>query len=110
MESFILKFPANTQFSDDELFEFCSTNEGLHIERNNKGELIIMSPSGSLTGNIHFRIYSALAKWYDKNPDSGYIFDSSAGFKLPDSSVLSPDVAFVEKGRWESLSQQEKEK
>lgn len=110
MESFILKFPPNTQFTDDELFDFCVANDELQIERNNKGEIIIMSPSGSLTGNIHFRIYSALAKWYDKNPNSGYIFDSSAGFKLPDSSVLSPDAAFVEKSRWDNLSQQEKEK
>lgn len=110
MDSFILKFPPNAQFTDDELFDFCVANDGLRIERNNKGEIIIMYPLGSLTGNVHFRIYSALSKWYDKNPNAGYIFDSSAGFKLPDNAVLSPDAAFVKRQKWDNLTQQEKEK
>ncbi|WKZ59946.1 MAG: Uma2 family endonuclease [Cyclobacteriaceae bacterium] len=110
MESFILKFPSDTQFSDDEFFEFCAANDPLRIERNSKGQIIIMSPSGSKTGNIHFRIYSSLANWYDKNEHSGYIFDSSAGFKLPDQSVLAPDAAFVVKQRWESLTDEQQKK
>jgi Uma2 family endonuclease len=110
MESFILKFPSDTQFSDDEFFEFCATNDPLRIERNSQGQIVIMSPSGSLTGNIHFKIYSAFVRWHDKNEYSGYIFDSSAGFKLPDNSVLAPDAAFVTKVRWESLTDDQKKK
>lgn len=110
MEGFILKFPPDTQFSDDEFFEFCATNDPLRIERNSKGQIIIMSPSGSKTGNIHFKIYSAFAHWYDKHENTGYLFDSSAGFKLPDQSVLAPDAAFVSKHRWENLSEEQQKK
>jgi Uma2 family endonuclease len=110
MDNLILKFPPETQFSDDDFFEFCAANDPLRIERNSKGQLIIMSPSGSLTGNIHFKIYQALTHWIDKNGEVGYIFDSSAGFKLPDQSILAPDAAFIANERWESLTEEQKRK
>jgi Uma2 family endonuclease len=110
MESFILKFPQDTQFSDDEFFEFCAANDPLRIERNSKGQIIVMSPSGSKTGNIHFKINHAFSTWVMRNEGSGYGFDSSAGFKLPDQSILAPDAAFVVKQRWESLTQEQQKK
>jgi Uma2 family endonuclease len=110
MNALILKFTPQTQFSDDELFEFCAANEGLRIERDNKGQLIIMSPSGSLNSNLHFRIYSVLVHWNDAHPDLGYIFDASGGFRLPDNSVLAPDAAFIFKSRWEQLTVEQQRK
>jgi Uma2 family endonuclease len=110
MESFILKFPQDTQFSDDEFFEFCAANDPLRIERNSKGQIIIMSPSGSKTGNIHFKINHAFSTWVMGNEGSGYGFDSSAGFKLPDQSILAPDAAFVVKQRWENLTEEQQKK
>ncbi|MBX2967916.1 MAG: Uma2 family endonuclease [Cyclobacteriaceae bacterium] len=110
MESFILKFPQDTQFSDDEFFEFCAANDPLRIERNSKGQIIIMSPSGSKTGNIHFKIIHAFSTWVMENEGSGYGFDSSAGFKLPDQSILAPDAAFVVTQRWESLTEEQQKK
>lgn len=110
MESLVLTFPPEAQLSDDEFFEFCAANDPLRIERNHKGQIVIMSPSGSKTGNTHFKIYSALAYWYDQNEALGYIFDSSAGFKLPDHSVLAPDAAFIAKERWEGLTEEEQRK
>lgn len=110
MEALILKFPPDAQFSDDDFFQFCAANDPLRIERNSKGQIVIMSPSGSLTGNIHFRIYSSLGNWHEKHEREGYLFDSSAGFKLPDQSVLAPDAAFVEKQRWENLSEDQQKR
>ncbi len=110
MESLILKFPPETRFSDEDFFQFCAANDPLRIERNSKGQIVIMSPSGSKTGNIHFKIYSAFTHWYDKHEDMGYIFDSSAGFKLPDQSVLAPDAAFITKARWEGLTDEQQKK
>lgn len=95
--------------NDDELFELCSANSELVIERNNKGDLIIMSPSGSKTGNRNLRIAGALLYWNDQT-NLGYAFDSSAGFRLPDGSMFSPDCAWIEKSRWEQLSAEEQEK
>ena len=69
-----------------------------------------MSPSGGLTGYIHFKIYMALTHWYEKNKETGYVFDASVGFRLPDGSVLAPDAAFVSKNRWKELSKEDQEK
>lgn len=95
--------------NDDELLQLCSANSELVIERNNNGELIIMSPSGSKTGQRNLRIAAALLYWNDQT-ESGYAFDSSSGFRLPDGSMLSPDCAWIEKSRWENLSAEEQEK
>ena len=110
MESFILKFPPDTQLSDEEFFQFCAANDPLRIERNSEGQIVIMSPSGSLTGNIHLKIYYTFSKWVTENENLGYGFDSSDGFKLPDQSVLVPDAAFIIKDRWENLTAEQKEK
>jgi Uma2 family endonuclease len=110
MEPIVLKFAPNNQFSDNELFEFCAANDGLRIERNKLNELVIMSPSGSLTSNILMRINRELLNWLDMNSDAGYLFESSAGFKLADGSVLSADAAFVAKEKWEVLTREQQEK
>lgn len=105
-----LKIPKSIlSLNDDELFELCSANSELVIERNNKGEIIIMSPSGSKTGNRNAYLLAALYTWND-HENNGYIFDSSSGFRLPDGSMLSPDCAWIEKSRWENLSAEEQEK
>ncbi len=110
MEPIVLKFAPNNQFSDDELFEFCAANDGLRIERNKQNELVIMSPSGSLTSNILMRINRELCNWLDLHPNTGYLFESSAGFKLNDGSVLSADAAFVTKEKWEALTHVQQER
>ncbi|MCE2894063.1 MAG: Uma2 family endonuclease [Flammeovirgaceae bacterium] len=110
MDQIILKFPKHTQFTDDELFDFCATNDWFRIERNKSGQLIIMSPSGGTTGAIHFKIYRILSDWLESHEELGYIVDSSVGFRLPDKSVLAPDAAFVTKEKWESLTPEQQEK
>ena len=110
MDQIILKFPEHTQFTDDELFDFCATNDWFRIERNKSGQLSIMSPSGSLTSNLIMRINRELCNWNDLNPQVGYLFESSAGFKLPDGAVFSADAAFVAKDKWEGLTASQQEK
>ena len=36
------------------------------------------------------------------------VFDSSTGFRMPDGSVLSPDVSLVRQERWEALTPEER--
>ncbi len=69
-----------------------------------------MSPSGGLTGRIHFKIYHVLGVWGEANENLGYIVDASVGFRLPDNSVLAPDAAFVTKKRWDALTEEQREK
>ena len=41
---------------------------------------------------------------------NGLAFDSSAGFTLPDRSVLSPDASWVSNAKWNKLSDEDKDK
>lgn len=41
---------------------------------------------------------------------NGLAFDSSAGFSLPDRSVLSPDASGVSNEKWNKLSDEDKDK
>jgi len=64
------------EMTDDQFFEFCQLNRDLQIERTAKGELIIMPPAGSGTGNRNFRISQQLANWTDVD-GTGIGFDSN---------------------------------
>jgi Uma2 family endonuclease len=41
---------------------------------------------------------------------SGHVYESSAGFKLPDSSVRSPDAAWLSQAKWEQLTPEQRRK
>ena len=109
MEPLVLKFTPNTQFTDDELFEFCIVNKELRIERDKNGQIIIMPPTGSL-GSLHnLTVASLLWNWNQKS-GLGVAFDSSGGFRLPNRAMRAPDAAWVRKERWERLTSEEQEK
>jgi Uma2 family endonuclease len=109
MENLVLTFPQQIKFTDDELFEFCAANADLHIERDVSGNLLIMSPSGGFSANVHFKIYHQFSNWVFSNERLGYGFDASGGFRLPDRSMRAPDAAFVSTGRWDSLNDEQKQ-
>ncbi|HZH37410.1 MAG TPA: Uma2 family endonuclease [Flavisolibacter sp.] len=109
MEPVVLKFTENTQFTDDELFEFCAANKELRIERDENGQIIIMPPTGSLSSSHNMTVASTL--WnYNQRLKSGVVFDSSGGFRLPNGAMRAPDAAWIKKERWEQLSPEEQEK
>ncbi|MBD0365263.1 MAG: Uma2 family endonuclease [Flavisolibacter sp.] len=109
MEPVVLKFPPNTQFTDDELFEFCAANKELRIERDKNGKLIIMPPTGSLSSLHNLTVASLLWNWNQKS-GLGVAFDSSGGFRLPNRAMRAPDAAWIRKERWEQLSPEEQKK
>jgi len=79
-------------FSDEQLYDFCQINKELRIEKNSEGNLIIMSPTGGETGWRNSEIITALNNWAKKD-GTGFVFDSSTGFILPNGSMRSPDAA-----------------
>lgn len=97
------------QFTDDEFYAFCQENRDLKFERTAKGEIIIMSPTGGITGSRNSKLIIQLGIW-NNTTKSGEVFDSSTGFRLPNGATRSPDAAWVEKSRWEALSREEQEK
>jgi Uma2 family endonuclease len=102
METIVLRDRVTNQMTDEEFFWFCLENKDLRIERNHTLEITIMSPVTSLSGFWNMEISRQLANWAIDN-DTGYVFDSSTGFTLPDKSILSPDAAWISKVRWKKI-------
>lgn len=94
---------------DDEFYEFCRQNDQLKIERDSEGTIYIMSNTGGTTGILNSIINYWLMHWH-LSSKLGFVFDSSTAFRLPNTSVRSPDVAWVSGERWERLTKSEKTK
>ena len=90
--------------TDDELLRFCAANDGLRVERDVNGELLVMTPAGGSTGKKNTDVIIDLGIWNRQN-DRGIVFESNTGFILPDGSMLSPDAAWLERSRWELHSE-----
>ncbi len=110
MDSLTLTIPTEYPMTDNELFAFCAANKELRIERDELGQLMIMSPAGGITGNLNFRLTSIFGQWAEKNVALGYGFDSATGFRLADKSMRSPDVSWVRKEKWDALALEDQEK
>ena len=103
----LLQFPSS--MTDEQFFEFCQMNRDLRIERNKYGEISIMPPTGSETGNRNFNVALQLGKWSEKD-GTGICFDSSTGFKLSTGADRSPDASWIKLERWNSLSEEEQQR
>ena len=89
-----------------EFYEFCRTNPELRIERNANGEVIVMPPAFSDTGNRNVNISAQVFNWAEQS-GMGAVFDSSTGFTLPNGATRSPDTAWILTERWNALSSEE---
>jgi Uma2 family endonuclease len=95
------------QMSDEQFYEFCHRNPNLRIERNANGEVIVMPPAFSDTGNSNFKIALQLGIWAEQD-GTGEGFDSSAGFTLPNGAMRAPDAAWIRLDRWNALTKAQK--
>lgn len=94
------------QMSYAQFCEFCRTNPELRIERSADGQVTVMPPAFSDTGNRNVKISAQVHNWAERN-DTGEVFGSSAGFTLPNGATLSPDTAWIQAERWQALSPEE---
>lgn len=101
-----VSFPAIAPMSRDEFYAFCQANRDLRIERTATGEVIVMPPAFSDTGNRNFNLAAYLWVWSEQD-GTGLGFDSSAGFTLPNGAMRSPDTSWMRKEKWEALSAEE---
>jgi Uma2 family endonuclease len=92
-------------------FDFCQDNgqDTLRFERDPDGRVRLMPPSGSKTGFVNAFIVSNLNTWNEAQENPGYLFDSSAGFQLPNGAIRAPDASWVTKGRYEALTREQQE-
>jgi Uma2 family endonuclease len=109
MTAITLNFNHIIQLSDDNFYQLCRDNPDLKFERNTKGELVIMPPTGGETGKRNAGITADFVIW-NRQAKLGVCFDSSTCFKLPQGGNRSPDVSWVRQDRWDALTPQQKEK
>ena len=92
------------QLTDEQFVLLCQENPELRLEMTAQHELVIMPPTGSKTGWRNSRITQRLANWAETD-GTGLVFDSSTGFRLPNGAKRSPDVSWLRRTRWESLTE-----
>ncbi|MGF1540979.1 MAG: Uma2 family endonuclease [Pleurocapsa sp.] len=97
------------KLTDEQFWQLCHQHSDLQFERTASGELIIMSPTGGLTGNRNSDINFQLRLW-NRQSKLGKVFDSSTGFKLLNGADRSPDASWVELSRWNSLTCEQQER
>ena len=100
----VLNIPTMDTMNDDEFFAFCEANRrnGMHFERDKYGRIIFMSPTGSIGGSRDLDIAIEIGYWAKQNK-MGIAFGPATGFTLPDKSIKSPDVAWINRERWEQV-------
>ncbi|MEA5599501.1 Uma2 family endonuclease, partial [Rivularia sp. UHCC 0363] len=67
MTALTLQIPPSLKFTDDEFEQIVALNQELRLELTEKGELIIMSPTGGETGNRNFDLIGQIWFWSRKN-------------------------------------------
>lgn len=95
--------------TDEQFYQLCQNNQELKFERTASGELIIMPPVGGESGNREADLIIDLGIW-NRQTGLGYTFSSSTIFKLPNGGDRSPDVAWIQKQRWEALTPEQRRK
>ena len=93
----ILEIKTDTvNLTEEQFFLLCARNKKLRIERDKHQNIIIMAPTGSGTSNRNVKLATKVEIWNERE-NSGYTFDSNAGFTLPNKAILSPDVSWIPK-------------
>ena len=108
MNSTTLEIPSYFIVSQEQFELLANANRDLRLERSPNGELIIMPPTGGTTGKRNAKLITYFVNWNDKT-QLGEVFDSSTAFRLPKGSNRSPDVAWVSRERWQSLTPEQQD-
>jgi Uma2 family endonuclease len=107
-EPWVIVLPGDDLLTDDWFAEVASMNRDFRIERNAKGDLEFMAPTGGKTGDRNSELNMQLRLWAKKN-GTGRSFDSSTGFRLPNSAIRAPDASWVRNSKLDSLTNKQLE-
>lgn len=103
-----IAIPQAFKVTHEQFQELTTVNRDLKLERTATGELIVMPPTGSDTGNRNLDIEGQLWLW-NRQTKLGKAFNSSTGFHLANGAFRSPDASWVKLERWEALTPQQRE-
>ena len=93
--------------TEEQFGEFCAQNSELRIEYTAKGDLEIMPPAFSDTGSMELDVAGQVWAWTRANRN-GRAFGPTAGFRLPNGAVRSPDAAWIPQARLDALTAEER--
>ena len=108
MNSTTLEIPSYFIVSQEQFELLAIANRDLRLERSPNGELIIMPPTGGTTAKRNAKLITYFVNW-NEQMQLGEVFDSSTAFRLPNGSNRSPDVAWVSRDRWQSLTSEQQD-
>lgn len=100
--------PETFKVTHEQFEQLAAANRDLRLERTATGELIVMPPTGSETGNRNADVEGQLWLW-NRRTKLGKVFNSSSGFRLPNGANRSPDASWIKLERWEALIPEEKQ-
>ena len=115
METSLLELPLplrivpSAPVSDDALIAFSRANKGLRIEKNSKGEIVVMTPAGRRGDWREKELAVALDSWAQAD-GRGEANGANAGWNLSDGSTLSPDASWTASERLARFSDEEQER
>ena len=101
--------PSRVPMTDEEFVTFCQQYEDCFVECTAEGEIIIIPPNYSRTGKRNSKIIVQLGVWAEKD-GQGEVYDSSAGFRLPNGARRSPDASWIRKDRVTALPKKQQER
>jgi Uma2 family endonuclease len=102
-----LRFPHDLRLTPEQFALVCAENRDAVLELAADGRVIAMTPTGSETGARNGELLFQL-KLYANRAGGWKVFDSSAGFRLPDGSVFSPDACLIRLDRWQALEPEQR--
>ncbi len=94
--------------TDKQFENLCKNHRDLKFELNKKGDLIIVPPTSPEAGWKNSDLNTDVNIWSRKDK-TGIVFDSSTMFTLPNGAKRSPDVSWMTKEKYNSLSDKEKQ-
>ena len=95
--------------TEDQFYEFCRINSDLRIERTADGGVMVMEPAGWQTGEQNAEITYQLQGWSTNN-GTGRAVDSSAGYRLANGAIRSPDASWIRNERLASITPEQRSK
>ncbi len=105
----ILELKPLIKLTSEDFYQLCQINRDIPLELSRNGELIIMSPVGGESGNKEASLITDFSIW-NRQTKLEFVFSSSTVFNLPNGGNRSPDVAWIKKERWESLTLEQRQK
>jgi len=97
------------KLSDADFERIVRANPEWNFEQTAAGDLVVVPPTGRTSSRKNFNLTEQLGNWVEANLNLGEGFDSNVLFVLPNGAKRSPDTSWVERRRWDALSQQQQD-